>query len=135
MPSTIAGASAGWRKQKRDEMKYLDDLETRLPEVRERALMRALGDQIAHAKKHAPYFTRVLKDIQPHEIRDRASLARLPVTRKSDLLSLQKDDPPFGGMAGAPPARRGRAVSSPGPRFAPPGAKRGCWGIARALFC
>ena len=34
-------------------MKYLDDLETRSPEVRERALMRALADQIAHAKKHA----------------------------------------------------------------------------------
>jgi phenylacetate-CoA ligase len=115
-------------------MKYLDDLETRPPEVRERALMRALADQIAHAKKHAPYFTRVLADVHAHEIKDRAALARLPVTRKSDLLSLQKDHPPFGGMTGVPLSRLARVFASPGPIYDPQGDKRDYWGFARALF-
>ena len=115
-------------------MKYLDDLETRPPEVRERALMRALADQIAHAKKHAPYFTRVLADVHAHEINDRASLARLPVTRKSDLLSVQKDDPPFGGMTSVPLTRLARVFASPGPIYDPQGDQRDYWGFARALF-
>ena len=115
-------------------MKYLDDLETRPPEVRERALMRALADQIAHAKKHAPYFTRVLADVHAHEINDRASLARLPVTRKSDLLSLQKDEPPFGGMTSVPLTRLARVFASPGPIYDPQGDQRDYWGFARALF-
>jgi len=115
-------------------MKYLDDLETRSPEVRERALMRALADQIAHAKKHAPYFTRVLADVHAHEINDRASLARLPVTRKSDLLSVQKDDPPFGGMTSVPLTRLARVFASPGPIYDPQGDQRDYWGFARALF-
>ena len=115
-------------------MKHLDDLETRPPEVRERALMRALADQIAHAKKHAPYFTRVLADVHAHEINDRASLARLPVTRKSDLLSVQKDDPPFGGMTSVPLTRLARVFASPGPIYDPQGDQRDYWGFARALF-
>ena len=39
----------------------------------------------------------------PPVIVDRAALARLPVTRKSDLTELQKAAPPFAGMV-APPA-------------------------------
>jgi phenylacetate-CoA ligase len=64
--------------------KYFDDLETRDPDVRERQLFRALADQIGNAKKNAPYFANLFKQVQPHEVRDRAALAKLPVTRKSN---------------------------------------------------
>ena len=71
-------------------MKYFDDLETRNPEVRERALFKALEEQLLNAKKNAPYFAQLLEEVQPHHVKDRAALAKLPVTRKSDLIQLQK---------------------------------------------
>ena len=114
--------------------KYFDDLETRSPEVRERALLRALQEQIDHAKKHALYFARLLKGVQPSEVKDRAALAKLPVTRKSDLIELQKRDPPFAGMTAIGAAQLGRVFASPGPIYDPQADTRDYWGLARGLF-
>src|SRR5215212_2569996 len=69
---------------------HYDALETRDPELREREAFAAIRAQIAHAKQHAPAFARVLGDAEPADIVDRASLARVPVTRKSELLELQQ---------------------------------------------
>jgi phenylacetate-CoA ligase len=113
---------------------HYDELETRPPEVRERALMRALQEQIDNAKRHAPYFSRLLGDVLPHEVKDRAALAKLPVTRKSDLIALQKTDPPFAGMTALSLSRLGRVFASPGPIYDPQGDKRDYWGLARALY-
>jgi phenylacetate-CoA ligase len=114
--------------------RYFDELETRSPEVRERALFRELQEQIDYAKKHAPYFERLLSEVHPYDVKDRASLAKLPLTRKSDLMSQQKSDPPFGGMTGVPLARLARVFASPGPIYDPQGDKRDFWGLARALY-
>jgi phenylacetate-CoA ligase len=115
-------------------MNYFDDLETRTPEVRERALFRALEEQLDNAKKNAPYFAELLKDVRPHEVKDRAALARLPVTRKADLIELQKSRPPFAGMTAVPVGQLGRVFASPGPIYDPQADKRDYWGIARALY-
>jgi len=37
-----------------------------------------------------PGFARILADVDPHSVTTRAALARLPLTRKSDLSELQK---------------------------------------------
>ena len=89
---------------------HYDDLETRNPEAREGALMAALPAQFAHAKANAPGFARILKDVDPHEISSRKSLAKLPVTRKSDLAALQSESPPLGGLNATPVERLGEAV-------------------------
>ena len=96
-------------------MDYYDDLETRDPEQRERALFSALPGQIAHARANAPYFARLLKDVEANEVHDRKALAKLPVTRKSDLIALQKENPPFAGMTAVAAGALGRVFSSPGP--------------------
>src|SRR5216683_826990 len=83
------------------DARYYDALETRDPEARERALMTALPQQVAHAKRQAPYFAALLQDIEPHAVTSREALAELPVTRKSQLIALQKKAPPFGGLAAA----------------------------------
>jgi phenylacetate-CoA ligase len=114
--------------------KFFDDLETRSPEVRERQLFSALADQLARAKKHAPYFAQLLKGVQSHEVVSRASLAKLPLTRKSDLIELQKADLPFGGMTAVPGAQLARVFASPGPIYDPQGDKKDFWGFARALY-
>jgi phenylacetate-CoA ligase len=114
--------------------KFFDDLETRSRELRERQLFNALADQLARAKKHAPYFAKLLKGVHPHEVVDRAALAKLTVTRKSDLTELQKADPPFGGMIAVPAPQLARVFASPGPIYDPQGDKKDFWGFARALY-
>ena len=113
---------------------YLDDLETRPPAVRERHLFNALPGQIANAQKNAPYFAKLLAGIDAHTVSDRAALARLPVTRKSDLIDLQKSAPPFGGLAAVTISRLGRVFCSPGPIYDPQGDTGDYFGFARALF-
>jgi len=113
---------------------YLDDLETRPPEVRERALFNRLRDQIDNAKKNSPYFGRVLADVPAHAAPDRAALAKLPVTRKSDLIALQKAEPPFGGLLAVKVSQLGRVFASPGPIYDPQGDQKDYWGFARALY-
>ena len=114
--------------------KFFDDLEARNPEVRQRQQFSALGDQLARAKKHAPYFSQLLKDVHPHEVADRAALAKLPVTRKSDLVELQRTNLPFGGMTAVPVSQLAHVFASPGPIYDPQSDMKDFWGFARALF-
>jgi len=113
---------------------HYDDLETRDPEQRERALFNTLPGQIQHAKTSAPYFARLLRDVDPGTIRDRKTLAGLPVTRKSDLIALQRRAPPFAGMTAVATGVLGRVFSSPGPIYDPQGARGDFWRFGRALF-
>jgi phenylacetate-CoA ligase len=113
---------------------YFDDLETRSPEVRERALMRAVQEQVEHAKRHAPHFARLLAHVRPQDIKDRSALARLPVTRKSELIELQRRERPFGGLSAVPLGQLARVFASPGPIYDPQADKKDYWGLARALF-
>jgi phenylacetate-CoA ligase len=115
-------------------MDYYDDLETRDPEAREREQFAAVSIQVAHAKANSPYFAGLLKDFRAEDIRDRKSLAALPVTRKSDLIGLQKQAPPFAGMTAVPNGALGRIFSSPGPIYDPQGPRGDFWRMGRALF-
>ena len=55
-----------WRQTRGNAMsKHYDTLETRTPAEREKALMQALPQQIAHAKANAPFFKDWLKDVDP----------------------------------------------------------------------
>ena len=92
-----------------------DKLETRSPKAREKALMAMLPRQIAHAKKRAPGFARILAGVDPAKINSRKALAAVPVTRKSDLASLQKELPPLGGLNATPLEKLGKLFMSPGP--------------------
>ena len=80
-------------------MNFHDTRETRDPEARERELLARLPAQIAHARAAAPAFGRLLADVDPDSVTSRAALATLPVTRKSELLELQKAARPFGGFS------------------------------------
>jgi len=113
---------------------FYDALETRAPEVRERSLMEALPRHIAHAKRSAPGWARILSEVDPAAITGRAALAGLPVTRKSDLIALQKAERPFGGLNATPVPQLGRIFVSPGPIYDPEGRARDWWRAARALF-
>jgi phenylacetate-CoA ligase len=113
---------------------HFDSLETRAPEVREREQFVELRRQIANAKTNAPYFSQLLADFAPESIVDRAALAKLPITRKSNLIELQQKAPPFGGMLAVPLGSLARIFQSPGPINDPEGASPNYWRSARAQF-
>lgn len=113
---------------------YYDSLETRDPEQREHDLFQALSSQLANAREHAPFLKDLLREHDPGEVNSRAALARLPVTRKSDLTSLQSGAPPFGGLAATPMSDLLRVFASPGPIFEPEARRLDYWRIARALY-
>lgn len=113
---------------------YFDDLETRDPEVRERALMQALRAQIENAQRNAPAYTALLEGVAPADVNSRAALAGLPVTRKSELAERQAREPPFGGYTATATGDLDRVFVSPGPIFEPEAGRKDYWRMARALF-
>ncbi len=112
---------------------HFDALETRDAETREAALMVSLRETIAHAKAATPYFAELLAGVDPQDIQSRADLARLPVTRKHDLIALQQKAPPFGGLV-ATGLPLGHMFQSPGPIHEPEGIGADYWRAARALY-
>ncbi|MGI8895319.1 MAG: phenylacetate--CoA ligase family protein [Casimicrobiaceae bacterium] len=117
---------------------HYDARETRDPEQRLRDQLAQLSLQVAHAKANAPAFRRLLAGVEPADIVSLAALARLPVTRKSELVKLQPKDRPFGGFAAAGwgPHKTlvKRVFASPGPIYEPEGARADYWRLARPLF-
>ncbi|MDF1484943.1 AMP-binding protein [Ramlibacter sp. H39-3-26] len=117
---------------------FYDALETRAPAEREAALMAALPRQIAHAQQASPAFAGILAGVDAATITSRAALARLPVTRKHELLERQqagRADNVFGGFATIGfGAAMPRVFCSPGPLYEPEGPRRDYWRMARALY-
>ena len=113
---------------------FFDKLETRAPKRREAELMAELPKLVAHAKKRAPGFARILADVAPSKVKSRAALAKLPVTRKSDLGALQKEMPPLGGLNATPVEKLAKLFVSPGPIYDPEGRGKDWWRTARGLF-
>jgi phenylacetate-CoA ligase len=81
---------------------FYDELETKAPDQRERELFARLPGQVAHAKAKSTFYRRAFERVDPSSVDSRAALARLPITRKSDLLELQKAQKPFGGLNATP---------------------------------
>lgn len=117
---------------------YYDKLEVRDPAEREQDLLAALPKQIAQAQTAAPAFAKILDGVKPADIASREALARLPVTRKSELLERQKAErarDPFGGFSAIHfGARMPRVFASPGTIYEPEGEASDYWRTARALF-
>jgi phenylacetate-CoA ligase len=112
---------------------HFDALETRDPAARERELFAALPAHLEHAKARAPGLARILADVDPRAVTSRTALARLPVTRKSDLAELQAGAMPFGGLTAVPTGELARVFVSPGPLYDPEGREPDYWRMARAL--
>ena len=115
-------------------MTYYDALETRDPEQREQDLIAKLARQVAHAKGKSPYYQRLLAPVDPSSITSRAALAKLPLTRKRDLIELQQQNPPFGGLNALPVGNAWRVFASPGPIYELQGPEVDPWRMARVLF-
>jgi len=113
---------------------FYDDLETRSDDQRDAEQFAALRAQLAAARDRAPYFTALLDGLDLDVLVDRTALAALPVTRKSVLMDLQADAPPFGGLATLKTGAFARLFLSPGPVYEPQGAGHDWYRAARTLY-
>ncbi len=117
---------------------FYDALEARDPATREAQLMAALPAQVTHAQHHSAAFADILKGVDASAITSRQALAKLPVTRKSELFERQKAQRAsdvFGGfstLVRGPTMRR--VYASPGPIYEPEGTAPDYWRAARALY-
>jgi len=102
---------------------YYDKLETRSAAEREQAQLKAVSEQVAHAKENAPAYGTALSSVDPTQIKTAADIAELPITRKSDLSDLQKRARPFGGYDAFEKGHLQYIFASPGPIYEP-GTKR-----------
>jgi phenylacetate-CoA ligase len=121
-----------------------DALETRSAAARDQALATALPAQV-RAALAVPALAQKLGSVDPADVTSRAALARLPVTRKGELLQAQQASraaggDPFGGHSALGWRRRAalrpahRVFQSPGWIYEPEGAAPDYWRMARALF-
>ena len=102
-------------------------------ETREQNLLSRLADFIAYAKNNSPYYQAILANIDAANITTRSQLASLPITRKSDLLELQKQQPPFAGLT-AQGGQINRIFQSPGPIYDPENCQQDWWRMGQAFY-
>jgi phenylacetate-CoA ligase len=98
---------------------YFDELEIMAPAARRIFLNTRLAEKVEYSYQQVPA-VKALFDragVSPDEIRTVKDLEKLPVTRKTDLLEMQKADLPYGGVIGLPLENIERVFISPGPIY------------------
>ncbi len=102
-------------------LEFFDELEAMPPEEREKYLNEKLSETIEHAYRSAPAAKELLDKagVSPSEIRSIKDLEKLPITRKADLIELQRKNLPYGGLLAIPPEEVERIFISPGPIYEP----------------
>jgi phenylacetate-CoA ligase len=98
---------------------FFDELEIMSPLVRSQYLDRKLSETVEHAYRYAPAVKKLFDKagVTPEQIRTVKDLEKLPVTRKTDLLEMQRANLPYGGIAAIPLEDIKRVFISPGPIY------------------
>jgi phenylacetate-CoA ligase len=98
---------------------YYDKLETMSPVKRLQYQEKQLRGQIAYTYAHSPAVKASLDKagVKPGDIKTVKDLEKLPITRKTDLLEMQKTNLPYGGIIGMPIEDVERVFISPGPIY------------------
>jgi phenylacetate-CoA ligase len=102
-----------------EEDEFFDGLEMMPPGKRPSYQDRELSRALVYAYLQAPAVKRIFEKagITPAEIKTVKDLEKLPVTRKTDLIEMQKAEPPYGGLVTIPPEDIERIFISPGPIY------------------
>jgi phenylacetate-CoA ligase len=100
---------------------FKKSIETLPREKRLEYLNRKLRGAVQYAYRHSEAIREKFDSahLAPRAVQTIKDLAGLPVTKKTDLIELQKKKPPFGGFQTVPTSRLRRIYVSPGPIFEP----------------
>jgi phenylacetate-CoA ligase len=97
------------------------NLETLPHKKRLEYLNQKLRGIIQYAYKNSVAFKNKMDSagLKPKDIQTIKDLEKIPITKKAELVELQKKNPPFGGFEGVPINELRRIFISPGPIFEP----------------
>ncbi len=113
---------------------YYDNLETRSSDQRTSDLVSSIQKQLVHARDNTEAYA---ASLQAHDCEGFGSLdqlAKFPVTRKSELMERQKQQPPLGGFAVIEPGQLRYINVSPGPVYEACTHRSDFWRMARPLY-
>ncbi len=110
--SKATDRSAGFWKKNLEGMPYKKRLDY---------LNQKLRGIVQYAYKHSVAFKRKMDSVglKPREIQTIKDLENIPITKKTELMELQKQNPSFGGFEGVPMTELRRIFVSPGPIYEP----------------
>ena len=112
---------------------YYDQRECRSQDERREVLTAEIIAQLKHAKANTSVYAERFKEFDLEQINSLEALQKLPVTRKSELIALQKQTPPFGGFTAIDQYSLDHIFISPGPIYEPQTSRPNYWRFARAL--
>lgn len=115
---------------------FKKNLETLPHKKRVEYLNRKLRGIIQYAYRHSAAVKNKLDSVglKPKDIKTTEDLGKIPITKKVDLMELQKKNPPFGGFEGVPISELRRIYVSPGPIHEPGEREYDELGWAQAMF-
>lgn len=100
---------------------FKKNLETMPHKKRLEYLNRKLRGIVQYAYKHSIAIKNKFDSVglKPKDIQTIKDLEKIPITKKPELMELQKKNPPFGGFEGVPIQELRRIYVSPGPIYEP----------------
>ena len=100
---------------------FKKNLETMLHKKRIEYHSQKLRGIVQYAYKNSQAFKNKMESVglKPKDIQTLKDLEKIPITKKADLVELQKKNPPFGGFEGVPVNELRRIFISPGPIYEP----------------
>jgi len=115
---------------------FKKNLETMPHKKRLEHLNQKLRGIIQYAFKNSVAFKNKMDSVglKPRDIQTIKDLEKIPITKKADLVELQKRNPPFGGFEAVPIETLRRIYVSPGPILEPGEAEYEDLGWAQAMF-
>nr|VFJ72032.1 MAG: phenylacetate-CoA ligase [Candidatus Kentron sp. FW] len=112
---------------------FYDRRETRSVDERRAAQLAELGALVAKARAN-PVHGQRFQGVEASDISSLDDLARFPILRKSDLIGMQGENPPFGGLNIVETGRLRHVYQSPGPINDYDGEGPDWWRTGRALY-
>jgi phenylacetate-CoA ligase len=115
---------------------FKKNLETMPYKKRLEYLNRKLRGIVQYAYKHSIAIKNKFDSVglKPRDIQTIKDLEKIPITKKTELMELQKKNPPFGGFEGVPITEMRRIFISPGPIYEPGEADYDELGWAQGMY-
>ena len=85
-------------EKKTNDLDFFDKKEVLEREVRENILFKDFSGRLEKLKSHSKGWNKILMNSETSKIKCRSDLSRLPITKKSSLLNLQKNNFPYGNL-------------------------------------
>lgn len=113
---------------------FFDSLETRSTSERQDEQLGHLKALLNTTLEGSAGWRDTLEDALTEPLTDLSDLSRLPVRRKSEFITLQKQSPPLGDMNVTPVDQMSHLFASPGPIYEPDVSEGDYWRFGRSLF-